>query len=102
LIIYQATTISSAISHVAVKSSHKGSKGTKSSTKSTLYLRETSSLGVFLPAVQDFGRRVWQEKGQMRNCCYFIILHTNQQIFSNLNKIPLKTSTVCNFCFTNT
>jgi hypothetical protein len=40
---------------VAVKSSHKGSKDTKSNTKSTLYLRETSCLGVFLPAVQDFG-----------------------------------------------
>jgi hypothetical protein len=49
-----------AISHVAVKSSHKGSKDTKRNTKSTLYLRETSCLGVFLPAVQDFGRRVWQ------------------------------------------
>jgi hypothetical protein len=32
-------------------------------------LRETSCFGVFLPAVQDFGRRVWQEKGYMRNCC---------------------------------
>jgi hypothetical protein len=53
----------SAISHVAVKSSHKGSKDTKNNTKSTFNLRETSCFGVFLPAVQDFGRRVWQEKG---------------------------------------
>jgi hypothetical protein len=51
------------MSHVAVKSSHKGSKDTKNNTKSTLYLRETSCFDVFLPAVQDFGRRVWQEKG---------------------------------------
>jgi hypothetical protein len=51
------------MSHVAVKSSHKGSKDTKNNTKSTFNLRETSCFGVFLPAVQDFGRRVWQEKG---------------------------------------
>jgi hypothetical protein len=50
------------------ESSHKGSKDTKNNTNSTFNLRETSCFGVFLPAVQDFGRRVWQEKGYMRNC----------------------------------
>jgi hypothetical protein len=52
----------SAISHVAVKSSHKGSKGTKSSTKSTLYLRETSSLGVLV------ARKRLDEKLLLRVC----------------------------------
>jgi hypothetical protein len=61
--IIKANYCFTAISHVAVKSSHKGSKDTKNNTKSTFNLRETSCFGVFLPAVQDFGKRVWQEKG---------------------------------------
>jgi hypothetical protein len=37
-----------AISHVAVKNSHKDTEDTKNNTRSTLYLRETSCFGVLV------------------------------------------------------
>jgi hypothetical protein len=58
-----------AISYVAIKSSHKGSKTLRIAQSWHIYLCESLCFSGFLPAVQDFGRRVWQEKGYMRNCC---------------------------------
>jgi hypothetical protein len=56
-----------AISHVAMKSSHEGSKNTKNSTKSTFPLRETSCLGVFVAKkatweITDFVARMFTTK----------------------------------------